>query len=441
MLVLPTPTATDAPPRRRTALLAAAGVCLLGGLYLWRGLAVPHPVAGQSEAGLTTWFGVDRWAFVGRGWAITFASLAAAAGLAVWRWPERVHTVAADVAVALGRRTTRLVVAVVGVALFWMLSDHTENLDGSLLQGKFEASPGGFATHDEMLELFLHSRLWAGLHALWGWDVAQTYRLVSCLAGGAAVLIALRIARRFDQPLLVLGLLAGGGWVMVFFGDVENYTLTAVVALGYLAGALRFLDDEDASLWPLGLLLGLGVLCHLETLVLGPSLLVLVVLAVRRGRKLDGILALAAVPAVLGLGLWWFDRHGLPIAQLTSGSQISAQGGDWSRFLFPVGATGWWLQLQMLLLLAPAVLLLPACRFAGRRCLFFGVASAGALLMVVVWRAQLGVFDDWNLYAIAAPPLILLVVSGLRRVSAPWMTAFVVLAGTQALAWVLENHA
>jgi hypothetical protein len=49
--------------------------------------------------------------------------------------------------------------------------------------------------------------------------------------------------------------------------------------------------------------------------------------------------------------------------------------------------------------------------------------------MVVVWRAQLSVFDDWNLYAIAAPPLILLVVSGLRRVSAPWMTAFVVLAG------------
>ena len=81
---------------------------------------------------------------------------------------------------------------------------------------------------------------------------------------------------------------------MVFFGDVENYTLTAVVALGYLAGALRFLDDEGASLWPLGLLLGLGVLCHLETLVLGPSLLVLVVLSgrgcrlflVKRGRRL-----------------------------------------------------------------------------------------------------------------------------------------------------------
>jgi hypothetical protein len=39
-----------------------------------------------------------------------------------------------------------------------------------------------------------------------------------------------------------------------------------------LAGALRFLDDEDAPLWPLGVLLGLAVL------------------------------------------LWWFDRHGLRTA-------------------------------------------------------------------------------------------------------------------------------
>ncbi|GAA4673404.1 hypothetical protein GCM10023215_01070 [Pseudonocardia yuanmonensis] len=59
----------------------------------------------------------------------------------------------------------------------------------------------------------------------------------------------------------------------------------------------------------------------------------------------------------------------------------------------------------------------------------------------MVWRAQLGVFDDWNLYAIAAPPLILLVASGCGGASAPCLTSFVVLAGTQVLAWVIETHA
>ena len=434
MLVLPTTstttTTTPAPARPRTALLGVA-VCLLGGLYLWRGLAVPHPVAGQPEAGLTTWFGVDRWAVVGRGWSVVVASLAAAVALAVWRWPTRLGHLAADAVAALDRLPVRLLVAAASVGVFWLLSDRTENLDGALLQAKFEAAPNGFATHDELLELYLHSRLWAGLHALWGWDVAQTYRLVSCLAGGVALLLAFRIARRFEDPLLVLGLLAGGGWVLVFFGDVENYTLVAVVALGYLAGALRVLDEPDAPVWPLGLLLGLGALCHLEMLVLAPSLLVLT----RRWYDL------LPAPVVLGLGLWWFDRHGLPIAQLLHGSQISAQGGDWSRFLLPDGGTGWWLQLQLLLLLAPAVVLLPVCRFVGRRSLFLGVAAAGAMLMVVVWRAQLGVFDDWNLYAIAAPPLVLLVASGLRRPHPAWTSALVVLATSEALAWVIENHA
>ncbi|GAA2873965.1 hypothetical protein GCM10010472_34070 [Pseudonocardia halophobica] len=95
------------------------------------------------------------------------------------------------------------------------------------------------------------------------------------------------------------------------------------------------------------------------------------------------------MPAALGLALWWFNRHGLPISQLASGSQVSAQGRDWSRFLLADGATGW-MQLQLVLLLAPAVVLLPACRFTGVRTVYLGVASAGALLMVVVWWAQVG---------------------------------------------------
>jgi hypothetical protein len=363
VLVLPTST-THAPAPRATAV-SGVSVCVLGVLYLWRGLAIRHPVAGQSEAGLTTWFGVDRWAFVGQGWAITFASLAVAAGLAVVRWPERAQAVAADAAAALGRQTTRLIVAVVSVELFCLFSDRTENLDGSLLQGRFEASPGGFATHDEMLELFLHSRLWAGLHALWGWDVAQTYRLVSCLAGGVAVLVALRLAHRFDQPLVVLGLLAGGaGGDGVLrrrrelhahgrrrFGipgrcsEVPRRRGRLALAARPAAGARGAVPSRDAGA---------------RAVAAGPGRVV----AVRRGRRLDGALTLAVLPAVLSLGLWWLDEHGLPIAQLVSGSQISAQGGDWSRFLFRDGATGWWLQLQ-LVLLAPAAVLLPACRFAA----------------------------------------------------------------------------
>src|SRR5205807_1009385 len=113
-------------------------------------------------------------------------------------------------------------------------------------------------------ELYLHSRLWEMLNSAWGWDVAQTYRVVSCLAGGVAVYLGLGLIRRFPAPrwpFVVLGLFAGG-WVLIFFGDVENYTLTNVVVLAYLGAALRFLDEErhitekDGRLWPVGVILG-----------------------------------------------------------------------------------------------------------------------------------------------------------------------------------------
>jgi hypothetical protein len=76
---------------------------------------------------------------------------------------------------------------------------------------------------------------------------------------------------------------------------------------------------------------------------------------------------------------------------------------------------------------------------------FLAIASAGGLPLVFVWRAQLGVVDDWNLYALAAQPLGLLVLGWLAtepqlRTRAPWITVTVVLAATHTAAWIAENH-
>jgi hypothetical protein len=79
-----------------------------------------------------------------------------------------------------------------------------------------------------------------------------------------------------------------------------------------------------------------------------------------RRRRLDSVLALAAVPAVLALGLWRLDRHGLPIAAGLE-DRNSGPGRRLVALPFPVGRTGWWLQFQLVLLLAPAVVLLSAC--------------------------------------------------------------------------------
>jgi hypothetical protein len=135
-------------------------------------------------------------------------------------------------------------------------------------------------------------------------------------------------------------------------------------------------------------------------------------------------------------------------------SQISAQGGHWSAFLAPPAAGYLWKQGQLLLLLAPAVVLAPCAilaliggtfRHVGRYTTFLGVAAVGPLLMVVLWRAQLGQSGDWDLYAIAAQPVALLVfgaLAGQRRIGrqAPWLVAALALMATHTLAWVAEHH-
>jgi uncharacterized membrane protein YphA (DoxX/SURF4 family) len=142
-------------------------------------------------------------------------------------------------------------------------------------------------------------------------------------------------------------------------GDVENYTVTNALVLGYLAAALRFLDTERARLWPVAALLAAAVLFHLEALILGPSLLVLAATTRRRSGR-DALGSVALVPTVLGLALWWFNDHGLPIGELLTHSQISADGGNWEAFMARPDLGYLWRQLQLLLLPAPTVVLLPA---------------------------------------------------------------------------------
>ena len=326
-----------------------------------------------GEPASTRWLGVDQWAFAGARWAGLFAAAAALAGLAVaWR-PDLAARAAAAVGRALDHRAVRAAVAASVTVVCWAASSRRENLDGSLLQQKIaDAVPrtGAFVTHDEMLELYLHSRLWAVMHATLGWDVAQTYRAASCVGGGVAAFVALGLVLRLPpaRRLLAVGGLLAGGWVLVFLATSRT-----------------------------------------TPLVLGPSLLVLAGVAPARGRRGEAVTAVLLVPGVLAAALGWFDVHGLPVTDLFTHSQISAQGGNWSRFLAPADAHYLWNQIQLVLLLAPAVVLLPALLvdrgFRGDpRTVFLPAAAAGGLLLAFLWRAQLGPASDWDLYAIAAQP-------------------------------------
>ena len=221
--------------------------------------------------------------------------------------------------------------------------------------------------------------------------------------------------------------------------------MTNVLVLGYLAAALRLLDRAGPAVAGGGVLAA-AVLFHLEALILGPSLLVLAATTRRRSGR-DALGSVALVPTVLGLALWWFNDHGLPIGELLTHSQISADGGNWAAFVARPDVGYLWRQLQLLLLLAPTVVLLQRCSSThpGRSPHVRPGHRVGRRpAEVFVWRAQLGVVDDWNLYALGTPSTR--PARARLRPPSPGCapghrgSRYVVLAATHTAAWIAENH-
>jgi hypothetical protein len=424
--------------RRETAAIGCA-TCVLGMLYLWHGLVSRVRRGADEPLGSTKWLGFDRWAALHPTWSWLFLALTLLMGLTAVLRPTESGRVTSALGRMINLLPVRLAAAAASVAIFWFASTKRLNIDGFMFEQKFrEDVPrlGAHITHDEILELYVHSRLWDFTHTTWGWSVAQTYRAASCLAGGVVVYLALEFVRRFEvprRPLVLVGFFAGG-WVLIFFGDVENYTLV---------NAWVF--------WPAAVLLAVAVVFHSEAAVFGPSLLVLGFVALRSGRMRDVAVGAMLFVAVVAATLWWFDSHGLPIHRLFTDSHLSAQGGDLARYVAPLDGQYLWMQAQLLFLLAPGLALLPALVIARRwqpekQTLFLGTAVAGVLALHFLYRAQLGAYDDWNLFAVVAQPVALLVFGTLAatpssRTRTAWLAAFLALAATHSAAWVIENHA
>src|SRR5262249_22718181 len=146
-------------------------------------------------------------------------------------------------------RAAAVLAACVAGPVFYVLRTNWLNADGNMLTPRFAADVprfGAHLTHDELLELFLHSRFWYYTHRSLGWSVVFSYQVISCAAGALFVYVIFRLARRLAPltPWLFVAGVFAGGYMQLFFGDVENYTVTAVLVTLYVLAACRFLSGE-----------------------------------------------------------------------------------------------------------------------------------------------------------------------------------------------------
>ncbi len=313
------------------------------------------------------------------------------------------------------------VIAVFGALYFlfparsFFLGDGLQNLD-ALASGK------GIIKATALGEGYAHVWLAKVLGVSDRSGALLVFRLLSGLSGIVFVAAAVVGSRRLfdgarDQFLFVLGL-ATGGYALLWFGYVEQYSLfVAVVGIFTLIGLL-VAHGAVNRFWLLPLL-ALAVLMHIFGLLLLPAALYLLLADTSLGRRigrtrnaslvLAGMLALIA--AVSG-GIFAFRSSlFLRYALIPLADSIYAYDSytllSWAHLLDFVN-------LALLLLPGAGLLVLLMTRRQTRAALKDRRFIFLTIMLVIVWAGlflvdpKLGLPRDWDLFSFAGLPLVAL---------------------------------
>jgi hypothetical protein len=438
-------------------------------LALWITLAVVYYLAASTEV-LSGCWGYAALRFLGGRRTIAAVLLIVLAVVAYRRFRPRVDAVVMKAqALLYARPAVVLVLAAVAVLVFFGLRNGSVNSDGIAFRWQVPvhaaAGRGAGVIFDEMWESYLHARFWYYTNAAFGWTVRLSYQVASSLAGGLFLVLVWAYAR-FLFPSAALAfclLMVSGGYMQLFFGEVENYSFVAVAIVAYCLLSARYLRGLHRLAVP-SAMLSLAMTCHLLAGFMGPSLIVLYVVALRRRAYLEVAMGVAAF---VGVFLLTMLVLGKPIESLYSGSFATSAMREltgtavrtitdaatarpmsrWAWFAFDAYHGN---QYSLLALMFPGHLLLVPLLLGGRIKmdainLHLVAACLGLGFFHFTYRALLPLDGDWNLYAGAAIPLAILVWRNLLeadglRYRAELTLAWGLLSLVHSYSWIVSNH-
>ncbi len=320
----------------------------------------------------------------------------------------------------------RVVLAAASAPLFWLFRIRHLNWGDAKIFVEAIPHPDFRLTYNWQapLDVFIHSRAWEFANKLWGWDVPTVYGVISVLSGviflQLLVSLAREIGRDRSEKLFIWAFIATGGYMQLFFGYIESYTIIPTGIIAYLWAGICFLRGRLSLFWPI-LILSLTNAFHPSTITLWPSVLALI-----RGRPWRYWLKFAAIPLTVAsavVALMESGKHGIDALL-----GVDFPGGADRRWFVPLFRTetewehytmfSWGHLLDIVneqLLVAPFGLLIVALlwREAIRKAqkeekelmLFLALAAAFYLLFTWTWNPDYGGRKDWDLFACAGIPL------------------------------------
>lgn len=246
-------------------------------------------------------------------------------------------------------------------------------------------------------------------------DADLVLRVVNALFSTLSMLLTLAIAMRLGRSVrevaaVVLLVWTGLGSLQLALGYVDIYPLVQLFVALYLWTALRYLDGDGRVVWPL-LVAVAGPCFYIGLILLAPSVLVLLAVAVQR-RDLAPV-ALAACASLLIVGLATVPTFGAPFALqawLERLSDVGLYGLNPGRQTLPLAHM---LSLRhagevmstLILLDGTALVLLAALPVRSRAGAFLCLLLASGLAFVVAMDPLWGPYSDWDLFSYLTLPL------------------------------------
>jgi len=269
----------------------------------------------------------------------------------------------------------------------------------------------------EIGESFLHNAVFQILGADGKADALMAYRIISMGAGVLFVVLSWSASVRyftsnFDRSLFTLGV-GTGGYALLFFGYVENYSLFAVAVLAFVLIGL-LISREEMSRWWIFLPWGLATTMHVLGVVLFPAVAWVLVRETRFWKRtvklsLPTRLALSALPITLAVAVYLMLSQQslylrLAVLPLLSGRFTL----DGYTMFSPAHVLDF---INLILILCPGVLLL-LLSVSWKRArdssaaAFLLISSVSAMGSVFILDPKLGMPRDWDLFAFAGIPVV-----------------------------------
>ncbi len=264
------------------------------------------------------------------------------------------------------------------------------------------------------------------LHWTYAWikDFAtplQTYAWVSRVAGIGFLFLAARTSRVFAEERgerwMLFLILISQGYIPLFFGYVENYSLLFPLTLGYLILCKAALEKRVSVMLPAALL-GLMVPMHFVTLAMAPAVVCSAIFRTEKEvqSRAVSLLGLGALPAIAGLLL---VGMGLPVDALFRSEPMSHTLPLAGIVLHhqPYLLVSWDHAIEVVnqyALVAPGLLIcagiIPfAINLRDRTDVLLLLAALPLVTFTLLFNPEIGAFRDWDAFALPAIPLSILV--------------------------------